>query len=37
MNWGWAGANNGWYAFDNFNPGNNNFNNNKKMTYNIIP
>lgn len=37
MNWGWGGTYNGWYSFDNFNPGNTNYNNNKKMIYNIIP
>lgn len=38
MNWGWLnGNNNGWYSFDNFNPGNTHYNNNKKMIYNIIP
>lgn len=38
MNWGWyGGSNNGWFSFDNFNPGNTNYNNNKKMIYNIMP
>ncbi len=37
MNWGWHGTNNGWFAFDNFNPGNFNFNNSRDMHYNIIP
>lgn len=37
MNWGWGGTNDGWYSFDNFNPGNTHYNNNKKMIYNIIP
>ncbi|MFD2034012.1 C10 family peptidase [Belliella marina] len=31
INWGWLnGSNNGWYSFQNFNPGNTHFNNNKK-------
>lgn len=38
MNWGWQnGAFNEWYSYNNFNPGNTNYNNNKKMIYNIIP
>ncbi len=38
MNWGWYGGyNNGWYAFDNFNPGGSTYNNNRKMIYNITP
>jgi hypothetical protein len=37
MNWGWNGANNGFYAFDNFNPGVYTFNSNTKMIYNIKP
>lgn len=38
MNWGWQnGDSNGWFAFDNFNPDIYNFNNDKKMIYNIIP
>lgn len=38
MNWGWQnGEYNGWYAYNNFNPGNINFNSNKKIIYNIIP
>lgn len=37
MNWGWGGSNDGYYAFDNFNPGNTTYNNNKKMIYNIKP
>ena len=37
MNWGWDGNFNGYYAYYNFNPANTNFNNNKKMIYNIIP
>ena len=36
MNWGWR-RNNGWYSFNNFNPGNTNYNNNNKMIYNIMP
>lgn len=38
MKWGWYnGQYNGWYAYNNFNPGNTNYNSNKKMIYNIIP
>lgn len=37
MNWGWNGAFNGWFAFDNFNPDNKNYNSDNKMTYNITP
>lgn len=38
MKWGWLnGVNNGWYSFNNFNPGSSSYNNNKKMIYNIIP
>jgi len=38
MNWGWANTSpNGWYAYNNFDPLNTNYNNNKKMIYNIIP
>ena len=37
MNWGWGGNENGWYAFNNFNPGNNTFNYQVKMVYNIKP
>lgn len=37
MNWGWDGSFNGYYAYNNFNPSNTNFNNNKKMIYNITP
>lgn len=37
MNWGWSGTYNGWYAFNNFNPGSNTFNYKVKMVYNINP
>ena len=37
MNWGWGGSNNGWFSFNNFNPANTHYNNNKKMIYNITP
>lgn len=37
MNWGWGGSFNGYYSYNNFNPANTNFNNNKKMIYKIIP
>ncbi len=38
MNWGWVnGQHNGWYSFDNFNPGDFTFNYQVKMVYNIKP
>ncbi|MFN3271839.1 MAG: C10 family peptidase [Cloacibacterium caeni] len=38
MNWGWGDSSyNAYYSYNNFNPGNTNYNNNKKMIYNIIP
>jgi hypothetical protein len=41
MNWGYNGAANGWYYFDNFEPTINgvthNLNNDKTMIYNIVP
>lgn len=37
MNWGWGGASNGYFAFNNFNPPGYNFNSNSKMVYNITP
>ncbi|MDI9871690.1 C10 family peptidase [Flectobacillus roseus] len=38
MNWGWEDTSyNGYYGYNNFNPAGTNFNNNKKMIYNIIP
>lgn len=41
MNWGWEDpysyAYDGWYGFNNFNPGILNLNDNKRMIYNIIP
>jgi hypothetical protein len=38
MKWGQAaGQYNGWYSYNNFNPGGTNFNSNKTMIYNIIP
>lgn len=38
MNWGWENAAyNGYFAYNNFNPGNFNFNTDKKMIYNITP
>lgn len=38
MNWGWENElYNGWFSFDNFNPGNTHYNNNNKMIYNITP
>ncbi|TRX42138.1 C10 family peptidase [Flavobacterium restrictum] len=35
MNWGWYSSNNGYYAFDNFNPYIYTFNNNRSIIYNI--
>ncbi|RZJ49425.1 MAG: hypothetical protein EOO44_18285 [Flavobacterium sp.] len=38
MNWGWRnGENNGFYSYNNFNPGGTNYNEGVKMTYNIKP
>jgi Spi protease inhibitor/Peptidase C10 family len=37
MNWGWNGDYNGWFAYDNWNPGDDTFNDDKLMIYNIIP
>ncbi|WP_242085480.1 C10 family peptidase [Aestuariivivens sediminis] len=37
MNWGWGGDENGWYAFNNFNPGDSSYNYEVKMIYNINP
>lgn len=37
MKWGWDGRYDGYYSYNNFNPGTSNYNNNKKMIYNIIP
>lgn len=37
MNWGWNGYENGWYAFNNFNPYGRNYNFKVKMAYNITP
>jgi hypothetical protein len=40
MNWGWGiwyNYLNGWYAFNNWNPGDNTFNYKKGMVYNIAP
>ncbi len=37
MNWGWGIAYNGYFSFNNFNPGNTHYNNNNKMIYNIKP
>ncbi|PIY09865.1 MAG: hypothetical protein COZ18_07150 [Flexibacter sp. CG_4_10_14_3_um_filter_32_15] len=38
MNWGWNnGTHNGWYSFNNFNPGNLTFNYKTGMVYNIKP
>jgi len=37
MNWGWDGANNGWFAFNNFNPGTFTFNYKSGVVLNIAP
>ncbi len=37
MNWGWNGSYNGWYSFNNFNPGEHTFNYKTGMVYNIKP
>lgn len=37
MNWGWDGTYNGWYSFNNFNPGDHTFNYKTGMVYNIKP
>lgn len=37
MNWGWGGQNNGYYAYNNFNPGTSSYNNNRTIIYNITP
>ncbi|MDA3780793.1 MAG: C10 family peptidase [Bacteroidales bacterium] len=37
MNWGWDGTYNGWYSFNNFNPGDYTFNYKTGMVYNIKP
>ncbi len=35
MNWGWGGTDNGYYAFNNFNPGSHTFNDSRRMIYNL--
>jgi len=37
MNWGWFGKYDAYYAYNNFNPGDYTFNDNKIMIYNITP
>jgi len=37
MNWGWGGTNNGYFAFNNWNPGNFTFNYKPKVIYDIVP
>jgi hypothetical protein len=37
MNWGWNGSNNGWYAFNNFNPAGYTFNYESGVVVNIRP
>lgn len=37
MNWGWGGQYDGYYAFNNFNPGSNTFNYKTAMITNIRP
>lgn len=35
MNWGWDSSNDGYYAYNNFNPGTSSYNNNRSIVYNI--
>lgn len=35
MNWGWKGSNNGYYSMGHFNPGNEEFNFESKITFGI--
>ena len=38
MNWGWTSNRlNGWFSYNNWNPGNTSFNHKKEMIYNINP
>ncbi len=37
MNWGWEGNHNGWYSFDSFVPGSNNYSQNKEQIIGIKP
>lgn len=38
MNWGWeTDEYNAWFSFNNFNPNFFDFNDNKRMLYNIVP
>ncbi|MDZ7680813.1 MAG: C10 family peptidase [Fodinibius sp.] len=37
MNWGWEGSYNGWFYFDNFNPGNSQYNSGTEVVVNIHP
>ena len=38
MNWGWRGTDNGYFAYNNWNPdATGSFNENKRMVYNIRP
>ncbi len=37
MNWGWGGADNGWYAAGNLNPGGSNDNDHKEIVIGIKP
>ncbi|MDQ6472372.1 C10 family peptidase [Flavobacterium sp. LHD-80] len=37
MNWGWSSLYDGWYALNNFNPGNSTYNYQPRMYYNITP
>lgn len=37
MNWGWYGNYNYYFAYNNFDPGNTSWNDNKSMVYNITP
>lgn len=37
MNWGWGGLYDGYFGFDDFDPGTSTYNDKNKMIYNIIP
>lgn len=37
MNWGWSGSEDGWYGYNNWNPGDRSYNYKKEMIYNINP
>ncbi len=37
MNWGWGGTHDGWYWYNNWNPGSTTYNSSRKMVHNIRP